>query len=221
VPNKTGVNRLTWDFRENGPTQWMGAAREEYRGPKTGALVVPGMYTVRVVLSGQTLSQTFAVRADPRTTLTQADFESGYAFAKKYMGDYSKIDDVLNNLDAIKKSLNAASASVKSDPALSAQIAAAMKTRDDVFATFTADYHNDEDSIQRPGALREDVPGGYFLRGDTPPTAVISAYATQFDTAYDEGIAKYDAFVKSLVPLSQQLQAKGLKPVDGATVVSR
>jgi hypothetical protein len=96
-----------------------------------------------------------------------------------------------------------------------------MKTRDDIFATFTADYHNDEDSIQRPGALRENVPGGYFMRGNTPPTAVMSSYATEFDSAYDAAIAKYDAFVKSLAPLSAQLKAKGLKPVDGATVVAR
>ena len=44
-----------WDFREDGPVQWMGAAREEYRGPKFGALVVPGTYTVRMTLDGKTI----------------------------------------------------------------------------------------------------------------------------------------------------------------------
>ena len=131
VPNKIGINRYVWDFHEDGPVQWMGAAREEYRGPKTGALVVPGTYTVRMTLDGKPLTQNVVVKPDPRDGWTQADYEAGYAFSKKYLDDYGKIDKVLNNLDAMKKSLAAASqaASKAGNAALVSQIASAESAR--------------------------------------------------------------------------------------------
>lgn len=223
VPNKAGVNRYVWDFHEDGPVQWTGAAREEYRGPKAGALVVPGTYSVRMTLDGKPMTQTFAVKPDPRDTWTQADYEAGHAFSRKYFADYGKIDTVLNNLDALKKSLATASqaASKAGNASLAAQIASAESARASVFAVFTADYHNDEDSIQRPGALREDVPSGGFLRGgNQPPTASLLEYAARFDVAYADAFAKYNAFVSGLSPLEAALKTAAVAPLTGATPVS-
>ncbi len=223
VPDKIGVNRYVWDFHEDGPVQWMGAAREEYRGPKTGALVVPGTYTVRMTLDGKPLTQNVVVKPDPRDSWTQADYEAGYAFSKKYLGDYGKIDTVLNNLDALKKSLAAASqaASKAGNASLVSQIASAESARAVVFAMFTADYHNDEDSIQRPGALREDVPSGGFLRGgNQPPTASLLEYAARFDAAYSDAFAKYNAYVSGLSPLQAALATAGIAALTGPTPVS-
>ena len=223
VPNKIGINRYVWDFREDGPVQWMGAAREEYRGPKVGALVVPGTYTVNMILDGKPMTQTFVVKPDPRDAWTQADYEAGYAFNKKYLGDDGKIDTVLNNLDALKKSLAAASqaASKAGNASLVTQIASAESARTGIFSLFTADYHNDEDSIQRPGALREDVPSGGFLRGgNQPPTAALLEYAARFDVTYQDAFAKYNAFVNGLAPLQSALKSAGMASLTGATPVS-
>ncbi len=215
VSNKAGINRFVWDFHEDGPTQWMGAAKESYRGPKTGPVVVPGTYTVRLMLGGETLSQNVVVKPDPRDSWTQADYQAAHDFAEKYAMRYGKIDEVLNNLDAIKKSLAMAAAASKSNPSLTAQIAAAQTQRDAIFYAFTADYHNDEDSIQRPGALREDVPRTGFGAAQ-PPTAETLRYASEFDGMYDAAFSKYNAFVASLGSLSKQLS----KPIDGATAVT-
>ncbi|HEX8806637.1 MAG TPA: hypothetical protein VF741_06790 [Candidatus Aquilonibacter sp.] len=215
VSNKAGINRFVWDFHEDGPTQWMGAAKESYRGPRFGPVVVPGTYTVRLTLGGQTLSQNVVVKPDPRDSWTQADYQTAYDFAHKYSTRYGKIDEVLNNLDAIKTSLASAADAAKSNPSLASQIAAAQKQRDAIFYTFTADYHNDEDSIQRPGALREDVPRTGFGAAQ-PPTAETLRYASEFDAMYDNAFSKYNAFVGSLQSLSKQLP----KPIDGAKEVT-
>ncbi len=50
--NKAGINRYVWDFTEDAPMKWYGAAKEEYQGPMTGATVVPGTYTLRLTLGG-------------------------------------------------------------------------------------------------------------------------------------------------------------------------
>jgi len=219
VPNKTGINRYVWDFTEDAPTKWHGAAREEYQGPKTGPAVVPGTYTIRLALGAQTLSQTVTVKPDPRDNWTQDQYESGYAFARKYSTIYGKIDEVLNNLDAIKKSLAHAAAAAKNDASVTSQVTAAQQSWNAVFAAFTADYKNDEDSIQRSGSLRESIPRTGF-GSQLPPTAEQLDYAKRFDTAYAAAVAQYNDYVGLLSPLQTALKSAGIKPLDGATPVS-
>jgi photosystem II stability/assembly factor-like uncharacterized protein len=220
VPNKSGINRYVWDFTEDPPTKWYGAAKEEYQGPKTGPTVVPGTYTARIVLAGRTLTQTFSVAPDPRDSWTQAQYQAGYGYAQKYSVIYGKIDAALNNLDAMKKSLAAAASAAKNDPALTREISAAQEQWTGVFGAFTADYKNDEDSIQRAGSLRESVSRTSLNGPQLPPTAAQLDYSRRFDAAYAAAVAQYNAYVASLAPLQADLKHAGIKPLDGATSVS-
>ena len=220
VSNKAGINRYVWDFTEDAPLKWFGAAREEYQGPKTGPTVVPGVYTIRLMLQGQTLAQSFTVKPDPRDSWTQEQYVAGYAYARKYATIYGKIDEALNNLDAIKKSLAAAATAAKSNATLTNQIAAAQQAWTPVFGAFTADYKNDEDSIQRAGSLRESVPRTGFGSPQLPPTAAQLDYASRFDTAYSAAVAQYNGYVGSLGPLQAALKAAGMKALDGVKTVT-
>jgi photosystem II stability/assembly factor-like uncharacterized protein len=220
VPNKTGINRYVWDFTEDPPLKWYGAAKEEYQGPKTGPTVVPGTYTARIVLSGRTLQQSFSVAADPRDSWTPAQYRAGYAYAQKYATIYGKIDAGLNSLDSIKKSLAVAASAAKKQPALARDIAAAQQQWSVVFGAFTADYHNDEDSIQRGGSLRESVPRTGFGGPQAPPTAAQLDYARRFDAAYASAVSGYNDYVKSLSSLQDALKRAGIKPLQGLNPLS-
>jgi photosystem II stability/assembly factor-like uncharacterized protein len=220
VPNKAGINRYVWDFTEDPPLKWYGASREEYQGPKTGPMVVPGTYTARIVLGGTSLSQSFVVAGDPRDRWTPAQYRAGYAFARKYATIYGKIDEALNNLDAIKKSLAAAASTAKNDASLGREIAGAQQQWSEVFAAFTADYKNDEDSIQRPGSLRESVPRTGFPGTQLPPTAEQLDYGKRFEAAYTAAMAEYNAYLTSLVPLQATLKKEGLKLLQGTNPVT-
>jgi hypothetical protein len=174
--------------------------------------VPPGEYRIRLVLDGKTLEQRVVVKADPRDSISQADYEAGFAFAMKYsVGVYSKIDTILNGLDALKKSLDEAAAAVKDDAALSAQIDAAQKRRTAIFDTFTANFQNDEDSIQHPGKLREEIPRSFGAAG--PPTAEQLDYANRFDAAYGAALAAYGEYAASLQPLSKAIYEKTHHPL--------
>ncbi len=178
-------------------------------------MVVPGTYAVRMVLDGRTFTQRFLVKPDPRDRWTQAQYRAGYAFAKKYSRAYGRIDVALNHLDAIGKSLAAAAIAAKTNAALTARIADLQRTRETVFASFTANYHNDEDSIQMPGSLRESVPrAGFGVQA--PPTAEQLRYAAEFDAAYDAAFKSYNALVAKLSGLDGALKAAGVKPIEGA-----
>ncbi len=220
VSNKTGINRYVWDFTEDPPLKWYGAAKEEYQGPKTGPSVVPGTYAARIVLNGQTLAQSFTVAGDPRDDWTQSQYLAGYAYARKYATIYGKIDEALNNLDAMRKSLAAAASSPRANATLRGQIASAQAQWSDVFASFTADYHNDEDSIQHGGSLRESIPRTGFGGPQLPPTAAQLDYSRRFDAAYNAAVAKYNGYVQSLASLQTALQQAGVKPIEGAKPVT-
>jgi hypothetical protein len=201
-----------WDFQIDGPVKWYGAAKEEYQGPDEGPPVPPGRYYVRMAVAGKTYTLPFTVKADPGTHFTQAEFEASYAFGKKYLRQFSVIDSMLNALDSVKKELNAAksNAKTKSNAALQQQIDAALAQRDALFHELTADYHNDEDSIQRPGALREDYQGlGFFGQGVVTPA--VRDYASRVEAAYRAIVPRYNAYVRSLNSVDATLKSAGLK----------
>ncbi len=217
VPNKAGINRYVWDFTEDPPTKWSGAAREEFQGPKTGPAVVPGTYTVRLTLGPTVLQQSLVVKGDPRDEWTPAQYQAGYAYAEKYARVYGKIDEALNNLDAIKKSLASAAAAAPKNPFLAGQIAQAQQRWQPVFSGFTADYKNDEDSIQRPASLRESIPRTGFGGPQLPPTAAQLDYARRFDAAYAAAADAYNGYVSSLASLQAALKAAQMRPLEGVS----
>jgi hypothetical protein len=219
VSNKVGINRYVWDFQIDGPVKWTGAAKPQYQGPNEGPGVPPGQYYVRMTVAGKTYLEPFTVKADPDTHFTQAQFQESYAFAKKYLREFSNVDTMLNALDSVKKELSDAktNAKTKNDAALQKQIDAVLAQRDTLFRELTADYHNDEDSIQRPGALREDMQGlGFFGQGVLTPA--VRQYAVRVDATYRSAVDRYNAFVRSLSSVNSALKSAGLKTPSASEV---
>jgi hypothetical protein len=209
VPNEAGINRVVWNFREDGPPQWNGTARE-FRGPQVGAMVVPGTYAARIVLNGKTYTQSFQVKADPKSPYTQAQLVEAYKFAKKYLSVQGRINTMLNEIDAQRKSLQNARATAEKngDAALVAKIDAAQKAQDAIFHRLTANYQNEEDSIQFPGQLREDVPRSGF-GAPSPPTPALLDYAKRFDREFASVEQQYRTYVQTVYePVSTQLNGK-------------
>ena len=215
VTNDAGINRFVWDLRTDGPVRWMGAAREEYRGPKTGLAVIPGTYTVRLTLDGHTMTQAFDVRQDPRLHYTQAELVAAHAFYARELELYSNVNRALNRVDGV---IASATHELSSTPApsadLSAKLQAALAGARAVRSDLTADYHNDEDSIQRPGKLREDIEdfaGGYRTG---PPSAATRAYASRANAEYTAVMARVSAFFAGDVSTADAaLKAAGRKPL--------
>ncbi len=202
IPNKVGINSFVWDFSIDGPVKWYGAAKERYQGPDHGPTVPPGTYFARMTLGGRTYTDRFAVKADPRTKITQAELLQSFDFSKLWMHRFSVVDTMLNNLDAVRKQLQSVKAAN-----LSAQAKADLDRRDTLFHELTADYHNDEDSIQRPGALREDIQGLGYQSGSILAPPVI-AFAKRIEANYRKAIGDYNAFAASVAPLVTSLHEK-------------
>jgi hypothetical protein len=217
LSNDSGINRVIWDLRENGPVRWMGAAREEYRGPRVGVHVVPGRYTVRLVLGATTFREPLEVRPDPRSRLGLAQLREVHDFYARGLAEYSQIDAALNRLDSVAASAthSVAAARKRSDgSALAAQLEKTLERARTLRAVLTADYRNDEDSLQRPGALREDF--DIFTRGFVSgvPNAALRTYAARLDVAFRASMRDVAGFFATDVAQSDAaLHAAGLPPL--------
>jgi photosystem II stability/assembly factor-like uncharacterized protein len=209
VTNFAGINRIGWDLREDGPVRWSGAAKEEFRGPRIGVAVVPGTYRVRIALAGRTFTKTVNVKPDPRAHFSAADYRTAYAFAKRHMEEYSRLNAALNRLDAYAASSadRAKGASGELATALADVRAKALALR----GRLTADFANDEDFIQRPGRIREDM-GGLFFGSGSPPSAATLDYAGRVDRAFDAVMRDLTAFERGEVARANAALAAAGKP---------
>lgn len=206
LPNKDGMNRYAWDFNEDPPQAWNGAANKEYGAPPVGAYVVPGHYTARLTLGGKVLMQGFNVKPDPRSKLTQADYVEGYRFAKHIVREIDTMDRMLNALDDAKKSLDSIKAA---DTSLQSQVDALAKQRDALSSELSANFENGEDLIMRPGKVREDV--GAWYGYEAPLTQNIRDYQRMADAELSAATEQYNAFCASVHSLNTTLQRAGLK----------
>lgn len=81
LPTTRGMHRWIWDLRATAPTATSPSypiAAVPYRTPLVpqGPLVLPGTYTVRLTVEGQSESQPLTVKMDPRVHTSAADLEA-------------------------------------------------------------------------------------------------------------------------------------------------
>jgi photosystem II stability/assembly factor-like uncharacterized protein len=215
VPNKVGLNRFVWDWAIDGPVKWTGAAKKAYQGPEDGPLVPPGRYIAQLTLGNKTFTHSFIVKPDPRTLYTQAQIVESYRFARAGEAMFSQVDTMLNNLDTVKKSIDDGIAAAKkaADSATQTKLESIEAARTTVFDQLTANYQNDEDSIQMPGKVREDVQTIMFF-GGAVITPSMRDYAHRVEGDLKNATANYNAFVATQLPaLNQALTTLKLKAV--------
>lgn len=99
VPAKPGLNRTAWDLNEDGPVKWKGTFKQN-QGAETGAEVVPGTYTVRLLAGGTTVTSTVEVKADPRDKTSIDDAKARHEYLAQLFDEMSSVDMMLNDIDA-------------------------------------------------------------------------------------------------------------------------
>ena len=90
-----------------------------------------------------------------------------YQFARLGETMFSQVDTMLNNLDTAKKSIDDGIAAAKKagDSATQSKLEAIEAARMPVFDQLAANYQNDEDSIQMPGKVHEDIRAFMYFGG--------------------------------------------------------
>jgi photosystem II stability/assembly factor-like uncharacterized protein len=132
LPKNAGSNRTNWDLRYDSPNAMshsfeINANPELTPASPEGALVPPGVYTLKLAVDGKSYAQTVAVKADPRSRATLAELTAQIALQRKiaqaidatYAGNHA----ATSLRDAVRNAANGASPEAS---AKAAAIAAAL-----------------------------------------------------------------------------------------------
>ncbi len=97
APAKAGFNRLIWNMQHEEGTKQKGT-KGAGATPAVGPIVAPGEFKVRLTVAGQTQSQTFRVKKDPRVTTTDADLEKQEALLLRIRDKTAEANEAINAL---------------------------------------------------------------------------------------------------------------------------
>ncbi len=104
IPQEAGLNRVAWDLRLEGPRPRREAKAEEdffFRGPR-GPQALPGNYTVRLTLKGQSLEKPLEVRLDPLLDISLDKLSQQQQYSLNLRDMQSMVNDGLRALDMLR-----------------------------------------------------------------------------------------------------------------------
>ncbi len=195
IPAKTGLNSYTWDLRYPEASKFQGMIL--WSGQTAGPRVAPGRYEARLTAAGQTQSQAFEVRKDPRLATSDADFAKQQELLLKIRDKLTASHDAITRLRGMRDQLKTVSERAKGSEAETAIHEAADALSKKLTAVEEALYQTknraSQDPLNYPIRLNNKLAalGGTVASADAAPTA--QSYAV-----YDELVAKIDAELGTL-----------------------
>ncbi len=106
LATKAGVQTAVWNLAWEGARKIKGG-KIDTGDPGSGPLAVPGSYTVRLTVDGQTKTSPLKVVPDPRATPPQHDLEAQLAFALDVRDTISTLTGLVNQLRSVREQLQA------------------------------------------------------------------------------------------------------------------
>jgi len=227
VTTDVGLNRFVWDLRYAdsvhfpGMILWSG----EMRGPR----VVPGMYQVRLTVDGQTTSQNFEVKADPRLSTSAADYAKQLELGLKIRDKVSETHNAIIQIRDVRKQVDDLLKRVAGQPSYKVINDAASSLKKNLTSVEESLYQtknrSSQDPLNFPIRLNNKLAAlaGVVQSADTAPTD--QSYAV-----YDELVAQIEAQLQKLAQImktdvpafnqlvrDQNVPAVTVKPPAGST----
>ena len=215
---QAGLNRCVWDLRHAEPTQIPGAIYEGL--PPTGPLVLPGAYTLRLSVDGQSRSQSFEVVNDPRSGASATDLRSALDLGLKTRTLIESLHDTVNRLRVTRGQLKTMASHLGQDTtsqALGANIQALEAKLDAIEGELIqVKLGSSEGTLRFPTMLNEQLNGfRNIIEADAAPTkAQLELYAA-FSKRLGVQLTIWKGLVEKDIPaLNQQILSGGLKLID-------
>lgn len=112
LPVENGLNQFVWNYRLPNATNLPGLIL--WGGSLAGPRVAPGNYSVRFSVDGKPIStESFTVKADPRLSTTQEDFQKQFDLMSKINSKLSQTHEAILEIRDVRKQLEDFSARMK------------------------------------------------------------------------------------------------------------
>ena len=104
APNKTGINSFAWNMRYPDASTFDGIIM--WAGSTQGPVAPPGAYQVRLLVDGVAVgTERFALKKDPRSTATPADYAAQFAFLQQVRAKTSAANDAVKTIRWVRAEL--------------------------------------------------------------------------------------------------------------------
>jgi photosystem II stability/assembly factor-like uncharacterized protein len=217
LPAKAGMHRWVWDLHATAPM----ATHYEYPISATphqtplepqGPLVLPGTYTIRLTVDGQTATAKLTVKMDPRVHATEAELETLHT-AQEAMAA---------SLDAASQAdLMAHSVSEQLAAPEVAAMGAQLAPYNEAVKLLMEGAEGESGSAAKAGAgAKKRLPGidevtgeasqlyGELQQADAAPTAALAAAATHVEGEAKEVVKAWEDFKAQQLPALNELLRK-------------
>ena len=194
VPAKAGLNRFAWDLRHPDASRFKGMIL--WAGGVRGPVAVPGSYQVRLSVGGQTQTQSFELRKDPRLATSQADFEKQLGLQLQIRDKLSATHDAVKRIrevrEQVKAAVERAKLAVPSEKVIAETGDAVSKKLTAVEeALYQTKNQSDQDPLNFPIRLNNKLASlaGAVGSADVAPTAQAEAVYTDLAGKIDQQLA--------------------------------
>ena len=215
APDKAGLNRFQWDMRYPGAQTFNGMI---FWGANTqGPEAVPGSYTIRLNIDGQTYTDKVQLNKDPRLdNITVADLKEQFDLAMKVRNEVTACNEMVIEIREFKKQM---------DDRLRQSSDSALKSNLDAFRARLTAVEEDlyqvrnqsgQDPLNFPIKLNNKLAalGSSIEHGDGKPTAASYEVYDLLTKRLQEQQARLDGIVKADLPrVNQTLSQRNLKPL--------
>jgi photosystem II stability/assembly factor-like uncharacterized protein len=224
VPVKKGMNRFTWDMRQEGAVVFPGMimwAAQPQRGPASP----PGEYTVRVSANSQNATRSFRIGLDPRLAkqgITEADLHEQYKLSTQVRDKVSEANNAVLQVRSIREQVNERLAKVPERRRKEIQAIAdgLMKPLTAVEEeVYQVRNRSSQDPLNYPIKLNNKIAAlsGVIESNDNKPTDQTYEVFKELSALLDKQLAQRDATLKAgLQRLNAALKREKLDPIDPA-----
>jgi len=182
---KPGAGEFNWNLRVENSLGFDGMIlwAASLRGPK----VVPGTYTVRMTVDGQSQEQNFQVLADPRYPSTQEELEKQYAYLLDIRNKLTETHQTIRLIRAYRTALD----SLESQPENLGQIKEEMKAIEETL--YQTQNRSGQDPLNYPIRLNNKLAhlSSVVGNGDYPPTDSAEEVRKELTQQIDVQLARF------------------------------
>jgi photosystem II stability/assembly factor-like uncharacterized protein len=213
--NRAGINRFVWNLRHPGFTDFPGMIL--WAAGNNGPLALPGRYQVRLTIDGQSQTQPFEVKTDPRLTNVQiADLQRRFDLAIRIRDRVTQANDAVIAIRELKTQIDDRIQRAN-DPG----IAQAGETLKQSLSAIEAELYqvrnrSSQDPLNYPIKLNNRLAAllGTVESAEAAPTVQSQEVFRTLSGLLDAELTKLNSTLdRELGALNQRLQQRGLPAV--------
>ncbi len=214
-----GMNRFAWNFRYPEGKKFDGMIL--WGGGTSGPRVVPGDYQVRLTVGDTApLTAPIAIKADPRSSASQADLQAQFDFLYEIWNHLNQINGDIGRIRKVRTQINDLKTRMKGEENTKEILDAAEALDRKMTAVEEALYQtknrSPQDPLNYPIRLNDKLASlaDSASTGDFPPTAQARAVKAELEAQIDDQLAKLKEIWETDLPnLNRMVQQKAVPVV--------